>query len=394
MDDPWLTAYATDFLTRAKEVGYKVPQNAMQQALSSVKNRLTYQSDLEKDSETVAYALYVLARNRMASAGDLRYYVETKLDAFRSPLSRAQLGAALALYGDRVRAERAFNSALGLAHDIANRNVMPEERTYSFSSIRRDVAGMLALAHEISPNLDSLSDIKDLARSLYDPERRLSTQEQAWMVLAARAQLANTQDLGIMLNGQASDGPVSTSVSGEGLDATPLTVINGGEKQLEATVTTLATPIEPLPAGGDGFTISRSYHRLDGSVVNMSEIKQNERFVVVVSASQLEDVPARLIISDLLPAGLEVENPHLISNSEMDSFSWLQKTNVTHVEFRSDRVLAAFDRQRGEQKDFTIAYTVRAVSPGTFTHPAAVIEDMYRPDKSARTASGWMTVSQ
>ena len=76
IDDPWLTAYATDFLTRAREQGYKVPDEAMQQALQNIKNRLAYQSDLSRDSASVAYGLYDLARSRMASAGDLRYYVE------------------------------------------------------------------------------------------------------------------------------------------------------------------------------------------------------------------------------------------------------------------------------------------------------------------------------
>ena len=40
----------------------------------------------------------------------------------------------------------------------------------------------------------------------------------------------------------------------------------------------------------------------------------------------------------------------------------------------------------------TLAYVVRAVTPGTYAHPAASVEDMYRPEFSARTASGAMEV--
>jgi alpha-2-macroglobulin len=36
---------------------------------------------------------------------------------------------------------------------------------------------------------------------------------------------------------------------------------------------------------------------------------------------------------------------------------------------------------------------VRAVTPGKFMHPAATVEDMYRPDRYARTAAGTLTVS-
>ena len=52
-------------------------------------------------------------RNGRAAIGDLRYYAETKLDAFATPLAKAQIGAALALYGDKPRADAVFRAALG-----------------------------------------------------------------------------------------------------------------------------------------------------------------------------------------------------------------------------------------------------------------------------------------
>ncbi|SNY92672.1 hypothetical protein SAMN04515647_2941 [Cohaesibacter sp. ES.047] len=395
VDDPWLTAYVADFLTRAKERGLDVPSKALQSALGEIRNLLAYQNDLGRDSGTVAYGLYVLARNRMASAGDLRYYVETKLEEFKTPMARAQLGAALALYGDRTRAEKAFNSALYLAEQIYKQNTkVPEENSYSFTSLQRDVAAMQALAGEVAPALGSLSGIKALARSLYDPTKRLNTQEQAWMVLAARAGIVNQTDLGIELNGEAVEGALATSLTGKELSEQPMTVVNRGDKPLVARITTIATPDVPLQAGGDGFVIARSYNRLDGSPVAVGDIKQNERLVVVINASQIPDLPARLMIRDLLPAGLEIENPHLLKSTDMDAFNWLPKTSVAHVEFRDDRMLAAIDRKIGDPQDFTIAYTVRAVTPGSYMHPAAVIEDMYRPYLSARTASGFLNVTR
>ena len=42
---------------------------------------------------------------------------------------------------------------------------------------------------------------------------------------------------------------------------------------------------------------------------------------------------------------------------------------------------------------FTVAYVVRAVSPGTYVQPQAYVEDMYRPDRFGRTGSGTLTVS-
>ena len=106
--DMWLDSYVTDFLTRAREQNYDVPREAMLQALSNLQNSLAYDVDLKERSAEVAYALYVLARNHKASIGDLRYYADTQIDEFDSPMARAQLAASLALYGDAKRAETTF----------------------------------------------------------------------------------------------------------------------------------------------------------------------------------------------------------------------------------------------------------------------------------------------
>ena len=71
---------------------------------------------------------------------------------------------------------------------------------------------------------------------------------------------------------------------------------------------------------------------------------------------------------------------------------WLPEPSAAHSEFRKDRFVVAFDRNGGASRTFTAAYVVRAVTPGVYTVPAAVVEDMYRPELSARTATGVMEV--
>ena len=70
---------------------------------------------------------------------------------------------------------------------------------------------------------------------------------------------------------------------------------------------------------------------------------------------------------------------------------WLDPVRGETAEFRSDRFLAAVD-WRSDQP-FQLAYIVRAVSPGAFHHPAASVEDMYRPQMRARTDAGRVIVS-
>ncbi|TIW24575.1 MAG: hypothetical protein E5V71_24860, partial [Mesorhizobium sp.] len=84
-------AYVTDFLTRAREQKYDVPTQAMNQALSNLQNAIGYDQDVKDRGSQIAYALYVLARNKKASIGDLRYYADTQIEAFTSPMAVAQL---------------------------------------------------------------------------------------------------------------------------------------------------------------------------------------------------------------------------------------------------------------------------------------------------------------
>jgi uncharacterized protein YfaS (alpha-2-macroglobulin family) len=62
------------------------------------------------------------------------------------------------------------------------------------------------------------------------------------------------------------------------------------------------------------------------------------------------------------------------------------------AEARDDRFVAALDLY--ERKPYTVAYMVRAVTPGTFTMPGVVAEDMYRPDTFARTTSRSITIAR
>ncbi|MBL6432440.1 MAG: hypothetical protein HPM95_20665 [Alphaproteobacteria bacterium] len=59
--DTWLDAYVTDFLLRARDRNYDVPERAMTAALDNLENRVAYASDFESGGEDIAYALYVLA---------------------------------------------------------------------------------------------------------------------------------------------------------------------------------------------------------------------------------------------------------------------------------------------------------------------------------------------
>ncbi|MGF7004764.1 uncharacterized protein YfaS (alpha-2-macroglobulin family) [Aminobacter sp. BE322] len=386
--DLWLDAYVSDFLTRAREKGFEVPQQAMMQALNNLQNSIGYDVDVEDRGSEIAYALYVLARNKQASVGDLRYFADTKLEAFTSPMAVAQLGASLALYGDAQRSEQTFEAALQLAKAATDYDWYRSD----YGSRLRDGAAMLALAAESKPMPSVVPELVKMVAADRITANWTSTQDDAWMLLAARALKAGNEAISLDVNGTARSGAYSERVSGADLLVNPIVVSNTGKDTLQAVVTTVAPPVQPLPAGGDGFTIERTYYRLDGSEANVTEVKQNERFVVVLKISELNDWPSRIVVADMLPAGFEIDNPGLVNSANLSNFPWLTQTEAAHLEFRNDRFVAAMDSGEGADQEFTLAYVVRAVTPGVYAHPAANVEDMYRPQYSARTATGMMEV--
>ena len=386
--DLWLDAYVTDFLTRAREQNYDVPAEGLAQALNNLQNSLAYDVNIQERGNEIAYALYVLARNRKASAGDLRYYSDTQIGQFATPLARAHLAAGLALYGDTVRSEGAFASAFELARATQGRSLDRSD----YGSELRDGAAMLALAAESRPAPALVPSMVQLVSAERTRKTYTSTQEEAWMLLAARAIQAGSDDIATTVNGAPHTGNVSLRLTGDQLAAAPVTIANTSNEPLEAVMTTIAAPVDPLPAGGDGFVIDRTYYTLDGEPANVTEALQNDRYVVVLTVTEENAWPSRVLVNDLLPAGFQIDNPAMVGSAELSNFDWLGDIEAVHTEFRDDRFVAAFDRNSGSDREFRLAYVVRAVTPGDYAHPAASVEDMYRPQFNARTATGRMEV--
>ncbi|MEG6508443.1 alpha-2-macroglobulin [Methyloligella sp. 2.7D] len=387
--DPWLDSYVTDFLTRARDQGYSVSDEAFTLALNRLRNYVSTAPDVSRDGGlALSYALYVLARNGTAPVGDLRYIADTKLSELGTPAAKAQIGAALAMLGDRIRAEKAFRAALS---SLPTDPVLQPGGRADFGSPLRDAAAVVTLAAEgKAPN-----SILVKATARIAPARKLvertSTQDDAWLVLAARA--LGEQKLALSVNGTESDKPVYRQMAAAEIAASPLKVSNNGETPVDAVLDVSGAPVAPEPAADHGFHIERSFHRLDGTPVDISKARQNQRFVVVLRVSEPKPQFARVALTDYIPAGFEIDNPNLVASGETGAFSWIaDNTTPVHQSFRDDRFTAAFDRDKDSPSVFAVAYVVRAVSPGEYVLPQAHVEDMYARDRYGQTGTGKITV--
>ncbi|MEQ6249678.1 alpha-2-macroglobulin family protein [Sulfitobacter sp. HNIBRBA3233] len=378
----WLDAYVTDFLWRARGAGHDVPQRALSLALDHLRNRVNFAPDFDSGGEDIAYALLVLARAGAAQMGDLRYYADTKSDAFATPMAAAQLGAALAAYGDPARADRMFRRAASLL-------ATPPDTTRwrdDFGSRLRDTASLVHLAAEAG---STAVDAASLAQTLPLANLTLSTQEAAQVVLAAQALGSPRSASGVEIDGA----PVPATHVQRLSDRDPRshTVRNTSGAAIDVTLTTFGVPVQPPEAQGYGYALTRRLFTLEGSEVT-GPVASGTRLVVVLEVQPFEDIGARLMIDDPLPGGLEIDNPNLLRSGDVAALDWLDVATPEMTQFRSDRFLAALDHRSAEPVQ--LAYIVRAVSPGSYHHPAAQVSDMYRPEYRAVTATTRLTVTR
>ncbi|TMK51283.1 MAG: alpha-2-macroglobulin family protein [Alphaproteobacteria bacterium] len=387
-DDAWLDAYVTDFLTRAREKGFAVPDILFKSALDRIRNSVVNANEPEKDGgRHLAYGLYVLARNGAAPIGDLRYLADTKLNDLATPIAKSQLAAALALVGDRNRAERVYAAALD---SLAPKPALEFGRV-DYGSALRDAAALISLAGEGNAPRATLTQAVMRVEAARGLTPYTSTQENAWMVLAARA-LAK-ESLTLDLDGAPVKTALYRSYGASEMANKPVRITNTGDAPVQAVVSVSGSPITPEPAASNGFKIERNYFTLDGKPADISKARQNDRFAVVLKVTEAKPEFGHIMVSDYLPAGLEIDNPHLVSSGETGTLDWIEDgEEPENAEFRDDRFTAAIDRAADDKAVFTVAYVVRAVSPGKYVLPQAYVEDMYNPSRYGRTGTGAIEV--
>lgn len=404
---PWLGAYTTDFLYRAKENGYEVPQAALDRAYQSLRTIAqgdawrvygyqtdVYESRYHDDTEkklmlrAAPYALYVLARAGKADVSRLRYLHDRELSDIRSPLANAHLAAALSYMGDRSRAYSAFNAAeAALGYDNSG--------DY-YQTPLRDHAGVLALAAETGFNDHVARLAEQLGEDAPEPDL-LTTQEKSFMLLAVGGL---SQDDGLRLDvdglGRNSDNDRRYFVNMDQVDRGVSFRLRRGSSPVFRTVMVTGSPISAPAPASEKLSVSKRVRTLQGGRVNLADITQGDQLVVTLTLAPRERRNNPVILADLLPAGFEIETVLRPADGNREygpdgAFAWIGDIDAAETaEARDDRFVAAIDVVN---EDRTLAYVVRAVTPGTFTMPGVVAEDMYRPDVFARSAATEVTIA-
>jgi hypothetical protein len=303
-------------------------------------------------------------------------------------MARAQVGAALALYGDMARAASVLRAA-----EASIRDPVKGGWRADYGSPVRDAAAVLALAAESGTRALDLRTLANRVGTLKDQRSYLSTQDAAWLLLAAQALNADESVIRLSIDGAEHGGAWYQRLDQQRLSAGPMVVRNLGDRSLDAMVTVTGVPLVPPPAGGNGWRIERAWYDLEGRRVKLDGVPQGTRLLAVVTVRADRKGKARLIVDDPLPAGFEIDNRNLLASGDVGKLPRVSLLDAAaHTEFRSDRFIAALERSESDPETFQLGYILRAVTPGRYAHPAATVEDMYDPARRAWTAAGSASV--
>ena len=410
--DGWLGAYAVDFLLSARAQGVAMPDEAVNRALAAMRGisrpegtaysgyKLEYapvgfaSPDAAKAatarlrSRAAAYALYVMAKGGQGDLARLRWFHDVQFKDEASPLARAQVGAGLALMGDRARAHDSFIRAANAL------NAVYKDPDDWYQSPVRDLGGTIALAYEAG-EIDIARSLQTrLDGSVKDPDS-LNTQEEARLLQAAHAMLkaAGPVKIDAVGVGKLNDGRYMV---GKLQDAH---LTNRGAGPIWRTVTVRGQPQTAPGSMASGMSVTKRLFSMTGGAVNPGSLHQGDRVIVLLSGASQQGRSMMAVIDDALPAGFEVETvlgPGDAASTQKDQpggpFRFLGVLTDTSVqEARDDRYVASLTLPGN--KGFAVAYVARATTPGEFFLPGANARDMYHPAVAARSAPGRTTIA-
>ena len=126
-----------------------------------------------------------------------------------------------------------------------------------YGSTLRDGAALMTLAAETGVAKAEQPKLANVIAKAYETRSYTSTQEQAWMLLAAKALNDEVKGTTLSVDGKPVSGPVLRGLTPAQLKDGALTITNNGDTAVDAVISVIGAALTPEPAISKGFKIER-----------------------------------------------------------------------------------------------------------------------------------------
>lgn len=396
---PHGSIYAAHFLTHAwKSREFEMDAAAFDALLQYVKSLAEDAGNKEtSDLFLRAYATYVLALNGDSEAPAL---IESFDNIPQIPMSgRYLLATALALTTRDAGKVRAY-----MRNYPGMQWPQPQSGGTLHSNLREQALHLMALRAAEAPEKEIHDLAMEMLKVIENTGNRweLTTHESAFLLIAVgdylsdyvRQREAEGEGQGIAIAWNEG----SETLFGAGVflqkrngPGTRFTVENKGTGIVHIQWTLKGIPENmSLEALQQDLSVSRVFLDKEGNKTPSLAFRQTES--VLVGIEIRPDVDAEnVIVADLLPAGLEVENPRLAGESLLRL--GLESARPDYMDLRDDRLILFFDKLEAE-KTYEYYYVATPVTPGRFTYPPVQAECMYDSGVIGRSAPAEIAVQE
>jgi uncharacterized protein YfaS (alpha-2-macroglobulin family) len=153
---------------------------------------------------------------------------------------------------------------------------------------------------------------------------------------------------------------------------------------------------EGISASGDYkeednyLKVRRRFYDRYGTPLTGNTFRQNELIIVGITLEKAySGTVENVVLTDLLPAGFEIENPR---TKEIPGMDWIKDgLTPTALDVRDDRIHFFVDATSGKQ---TYYYAARAVSPGNYKIGPVGADAMYNAEYHSYHGGGMIRVVQ
>lgn len=387
----WVTAYVAHFMIECKKAGFEIDEGMLDRCLGYLKMKMKsretityyYNRSLNKKiaPKEVGYSLYVLALAGKAESSTMSYYKSNpqllSLDA------KYLMAAAYYLSGDKTKYRELLPSSFAGEESVT-------QNGGSFYSATRDKSIALNALIDINPEDPQVAIIsKQLSTDLKN-NAYLSTQERVFSFLAlgkiARLSNKNLVTADIISGGKTiaayKDGMVTINANQLVNYSAQIAVKGTGKLYYFWEAEGISTSGAYKEADNVLQARKTFYDRYGRQITDLT-FKQNDLVVVKLSLKSSSGFIENVVLTDILPAGFEIENPRI---NDLPGTSWVKDNAIAdHTDIRDDRINFFVNASTNAQNYY---YVVRSVTKGTYKMGPVSADAMYNGEYHSYNGGG------